>query len=284
MLIYTVKSGDTLAEISRLFGVPINRIAADNQLQNLSQLAVGQNLLIMTNEIRYILQQGQTLYSVSQEYGVPLEVLLEANPDLNPISLRAGDTVIIPVAQERTRRPVIVNGYAYPTISPNALNCVLPFLTFLSPFSYSITPQGELISPEDSDLIYRAVRSAVMPLMVVTNIVGEGFDTDVLSDILNDAELSERLTQSILYEVDSKGYYGVNLDMEYIAPTDRETYNAFLRQLADRLHEKGCILVTALAPKISDDQQGLLYESHDYAAQGEIADYVIIMTYECDPK
>ena len=173
-----------------------------------------------------------------------------------------------------------MNGYAYPSISTNALNCVLPFLTFISPFSYSMTPQAELVPPDDSDLIFRAQRSAVMPLMVVTNIFDEGFSTENLSGILASEELQERLIGNILAELHSKRYYGVNMDIEYIAPEDREVYNAFLERLAQRLHDEGYILVTALAPKLSADQPGVLYEAHDYAAQGRIADYVILMTYE----
>ena len=71
MLIYTVKSGDTLNNIARRFGLSPNRLIADNQLSNPSTLVVGQNLLIMSDSIRYILEEGQTLYSLSQEYGVP---------------------------------------------------------------------------------------------------------------------------------------------------------------------------------------------------------------------
>ena len=280
MLIYTVKSGDTLAGIASRFGVPANRIAADNSLTNMRNLVPGQSLLIMTNAVRYILREGQTLYSLSQEYGVPLEELVRANPDLNPIALRAGDTIIIPIAEEINRRPIVVNGFAYPNINANALNCVLPFLTFMSPFSYTITSQGELLPPDASDLIYRSARSAVMPLMVVTNIFDGTFSTETLSQILADESARVRLLDSILFEMESKGYYGLNMDMEYIAPEDRESYNDFLRTLADRLHERGYILAVSLAPKTYADQQGLLYESHDYRAQGEIADYAIIMTYE----
>ncbi len=280
MIIYTVENGDTLNSIAQRFGVSVNRIAADNQLRNTSSLVVGQNLLIMANALRYILQEGQTLYSLSQEYGVPLETLIEANPDLNPLALQAGDTIIIPLADERIRRPAVINGYAYPTINANALNCVLPFLTFISPFSYQLTTGGELIAPDDSDLIYRAARSAVMPVMVVTNIFDGSFSTEALSELLADEEARSRLIDNIIYEMDYKGYYGLNLDMEYIAPDDRETYNAFLQRIADRLHERGYILMTALAPKVRADQPGILYEAHDYAAQGQIADYIILMTYE----
>ena len=183
-------------------------------------------------------------------------------------------------ARREKRRPILVNGYAYPSINTNSLNCVLPFLTFLSPFSYKLTPTAELVPPDDSNLIFRAQRSAVMPIMVVTNIFDEGFSTEVLSVILASEELQERLIGNILSELTGKNYYGVNMDIEYIAPDDRERYNAFLERLTERLHNEGFIVMSALAPKISADQPGVLYEAHDYAEQGRIVDYVIIMTYE----
>lgn len=280
MLIYTVQPGDTISSISKRYGLPPARIAADNGLRDPSMLVPGQNLLINTNSVRYIIDEGQTLFSISQEYGVPLNVLLEANPELDPLNVRPGDTVRIPVAGSGERRQALFNGYAYPSINTSTLNCVLPFLTFISPFSYTLTPQAELIPTDDSSLIFSAQRSAVMPLMVVTNIFGEGFSTENLSGILASEELRQRLIVNILAEVQGKRYYGVNMDIEYIAPDDRERYNAFLERLADELHKRGYILVTALAPKISAAQQGVLYEAHDYAAQGRIADYIIIMTYE----
>ena len=42
----------------------------------------------------------------------------------------------------------------------------------------------------------------------------------------------------------------------------------------------GIQVFVALAPKYSADQEGLLYEGHDYSGMGEAADGVILMTYE----
>lgn len=280
MIIYTVEPGDTLGSIAQQFGTTPLRIAADNGLRSASQLSVGQSLLINSDSIRYVVEEGQTLYSIAQQFGIPLEELLAANPDVNPLNLQRGTIITVPVGEQPERIPAYVNGYAYPTITPSALNCVMPFLTFLSPFSYSLTPEGDLIPPADDDLIYRSVRAAVMPLMVVTNLYNGGFSTEAIGAVLADEAVREKVIDSIVNELQNKAYYGVSMDIEYISPSDRESYNSFLQQIADRVRGSGYILVVALAPKISADQQGLLYEAHDYAAQGAIADYVILMTYE----
>ncbi|WP_343812758.1 glycosyl hydrolase family 18 protein, partial [Virgibacillus siamensis] len=60
---------------------------------------------------------------------------------------------------------------------------------------------------------------------------------------------------------------------------DRENYNNFLRRVVERLHPE-YLVSTALAPKESADQSGLLYEAHDYQTQGEIVDFIVSMTYE----
>lgn len=280
MFIYTVKAGDDLYALSARFGVPVSRIVADNALRYPNRLVVGQHLIIMSNSIRHVIEEGQTMYSLSREFDVPLDALLAANPDVNPIALREGDVVNIPLTEEISRRPAIINGYAYPTITNSALDCSLPFLTFMSPFSYSVTPEGDIETPAADRILARVAESSSVPLMVVTNIYNGTFSTEVLSQILADPHARERLISSILTELGEKSYVGVNLDMEYISPNDRESYNSFLLELSDRLHGNGYILVTAVAPKYRADQPGILYESHDYKVQGEAADYVIIMTYE----
>ena len=46
------------------------------------------------------------------------------------------------------------------------------------------------------------------------------------------------------------------------------------------MRNEGYFVLTALAPKTSAEQRGLLYEAHNYAALGEAGSYVLLMTYE----
>ena len=85
---------------------------------------------------------------------------------------------------------------------------------------------------------------------------------------------------NIINVMKEKGYQGINIDFENVLPEDRENYNQFLQRTVDRLHPEGYFVSTALAPKVSAEQQGLLYEAHDYEAHGRIADFVVLMTYE----
>lgn len=70
------------------------------------------------------------------------------------------------------------------------------------------------------------------------------------------------------------------IDFENVLPADHENYNQFLQLAVDRLHPRGYLVSTALAPKVSATQGGLLYTAHDYEAHGRIADFVVLMTYE----
>src|SRR5206468_11832810 len=76
------------------------------------------------------------------------------------------------------------------------------------------------------------------------------------------------------------GYRELNVDFENVYPQDRDLYNQFLQKAVDRLHPEGYFVSTALAPKVSAEQKGLLYEAHDYPAHGRIVDFVVLMTYE----
>ncbi|RPF49140.1 spore germination protein [Hydrogenoanaerobacterium saccharovorans] len=281
MVLYSIKPGDSVYSIARQFGVSPQQIIDDNQLKNVQRLMIGQSLIIPAESARHVVTLGQTLYSIAKSYGTTIQRILVANPAItDPSKLRLGQVLIIPLPSQKLGS-IDVNGYALPGIGSDVLEATLPHLTYISIFSYQVKPDGSLIAIPDEPIITAAKQKKVAPLMVITNIKeAGGFNSDIANTILNDKKVQDVLLENVIKVLEEKGYYGLDIDFEYIYANDREAYNQFLLKVTNRLHELGYTVSTAVAPKLSETQQGLLYEAHDYAAHGKIVDHVILMTYE----
>lgn len=281
MDIHVVRPGDSIYSIARQYGVPWQKIVADNELENPDQLVVGQSIVIVDEYRQHIVRPGESLYLIGLQYQVKVSDIVSANPQiLDPARLEVGQTIIIP---PRTINfgPIEVNGYAFPNINMETLRKTLPHLTYLSIFSYEVNADGSLDEINDVPLIQAARNAGVAPLMVITNIGDDGgFDSDLASTILSSETIQDTLLDNVLRIMEEKNYFGLDIDFEYIYPSDRELYNNFLRKTVNRLRPLGYTVTTALAPKISATQQGTLYEAHDYPVHGELVDHVILMTYE----
>jgi len=116
--------------------------------------------------------------------------------------------------------------------------------------------------------------------MVVTNISEGGFSNELITKLLQSDSLQETFINNIIEKAKEKGYLGVDLDFEYVGAENREAYISFLQKLRTRLDENNYFMSTALPPKISATQKGILYEGQDYRAIGEMNDFVFLMTYE----
>ena len=279
MELYTVKRGDTVYQIARRFSVSADSIVFANQLQDPDVLAVGQALIIPNRETRHTVRRGDTLYALARNYGVTLPRLLAANPQItNPDRIYPGQTVVIPEVGQKPRG-ITVNGYMTDA-SEETLNASLPYLTFLSPFSFRTDTLGNLTPTFHLDTALSGGQRTAN-LLTLTNLPEEGgFSSQIAHAILTDQTAQDAFLDNTEALLRQGGWYGVNVDFEYVYQFDRDSYNQFLDRLTRRLHRLGYIVVTALAPKLSEDQQGLLYSAHDYAAHGQIADYVVLMTYE----
>ena len=279
MEIYVVRSGDTIYQIARRYSTSMDSIISANQLQNPNVLSVGQALIIPTSETRRTVGRGDTLYSIARRHGVSLQRLIAANPQIaNPNRVYPGQTVVIPT-DGRHMREVVVNGYVTDA-ADSTLNAALPYLTFLSPFSYRSDILGNLTPTFNLDLTLSAGQRAANLLTLTNLLEAGGFSSQIAHAILTDQTVQDTFLENVEALLRQGGWYGVNVDFEYVYQFDRESYNQFLRRLTERMHRLGYIVATALAPKLSDDQQGLLYSAHDYAFHGQTVDYVVLMTYE----
>jgi spore germination protein len=117
-------------------------------------------------------------------------------------------------------------------------------------------------------------------MMVVTNLEEGRFSDELGRIILTDEDFQNRLLNNIILTARRMNFRDVHFDMEFLPPEHREDYNNFLRKASQRLREEGLLMSTALAPKVSATQEGAWYEAHDYRVHGEVADFVVLMTYE----
>lgn len=281
MRIHVVRPGENVYSISRLYDVPSQKIISDNELANPERLVPGQALVIIEGTRQYTVNPGDSVFKIARRYNVTVAEILEANPDItDPSVLQPGQVINIP-PRETDFGEILVNGYAFPQIDRGVLEKTLPSLSFLSIFSYEVRSDGSLGSIDDVPLIQAARAASVAPFMVITNIEeGGSFSSDLASRILNNEQVQDTLIENVVRIMQQKNYYGLDIDFEYLYPSDRENYNNFVRKMAARIRPLGYSLTTALAPKVSADQTGLLYEAHDYPVHGALADHVILMTYE----
>ncbi len=281
MVIHVVRPGESLYAIAQEYGVPVSQVLNDNQLTNPARLVVGQTLVIRFPQQVHTVQSGQTLSSIARQYGLTVRQLQRNNPVLGGgEAVYPGQTLVITYRQEK-EGVLSVNGYAYPFIDRALLRATLPYLTYMTPFTYGIMENGDLVDLDDAELIAMAQEGGVAPLMHLSTLTEEGgFSNELASLVLNNAAIQSRLIDNLVTTIQAKGYRGLDVDFEFVFAQDAGAYAAFIRNLARTLNPLGLPVIVALAPKTSSTQPGLLYEGHDYAALGAAANEVLLMTYE----
>lgn len=282
MIIYTVKSGDSLYSIANRYGVSAEMIAMDNELADPAALIVGETLVIRQPQSVYRTVAGDNLYSVAQQFRVTINQLWRNNPQLGGgVELTPGQTLVIQGETPKYNRDVSVNAYVYPSVNREVLKKTLPYLTYLTIFTYGIDDDGNLIEPDDEEIIELARQYGTVPIMLISTLGEDGkFSNELAVRVLSDPALQEKIIDQIADTVAKKRYGGVDVDFEYVPGEYAQEYADFIRRLNERLEPGGYITFAALAPKTSAGQPGLLYEGHDYRAIGDAADKSLLMTYE----
>ena len=281
MTIHVVQAGESVGSIAMHYGVDPVRLAADNAVPADGALAVGQTLVVRFPRQVHAVQPGETLTSIAAAYGTSVRQLWRNNWPLGGTEdLSPGQVLVISHFDERLGTASF-NGYAYPYIDPALLSAQLPYVTYLTPFTYGITAGGGLLPLEDDAMLSAARQRGTAPVMHLSTLTESGqFDTQRAEMVLTDFEVQDRLVAEVLQTVLRKGFAGLDVDFEYLPGELAEAYSAFLSRLQRLLHSRGLFVWAALAPKTSASQPGLLYEGHNYAAIGAATDGVLLMTYE----
>jgi murein DD-endopeptidase MepM/ murein hydrolase activator NlpD len=96
--------GQTLADVSAQFGVPVDALAAANGIGDLYMLHPGRWLALPPDgagstadpPLTYTVQPGDTLFRIAAQFGTTVEALAATNGIADPSSIQVGQTLTVP--------------------------------------------------------------------------------------------------------------------------------------------------------------------------------------------
>lgn len=236
----------------------------------------------------HTVKTGQTLEQLARLYSVSPNSILSANM-LTPGRLVTGEALIIPESTAQLCTPnsapkpeIEVNAFIY-NLDKEGVLCTTAqgeSLTYIAPFAYIIRADGSLQPIDDNPVIAAAYAENTVPMMTIANFEPGSNGSENAHILLSNPDTVNILLDNIVAVMQEKNYLALNIDFENVLPEDRELYNSFIRQAAERMHAHGFAVSSALAPKYSAQQEGLLYTAHDYPVHGAWMDFVVLMTYE----
>lgn len=148
---HVVQSGENPSYIAGLYGVSVEELIALNNIDDVSGLSVGQELVLPASvsrvieatptidynaapQITYVIESGDTLLGIALEYGTNAEAIAAVNPGVNLDLIYPGQTIVVPLA----------------TPTPTATPTVTPTFTPTPGPPYS---PPDLLSPVDQQIV-----------------------------------------------------------------------------------------------------------------------------------
>ncbi|MBL0387519.1 spore protein O [Tumebacillus sp. ITR2] len=190
----------------------------------------------------------------------------------------------MPDWQSELTQPLAVLGYyTVSNTNKSSLNSLNSFgggfLNQMTTMTFSAQADGSIAGQAPPDGMQAAQQKQVKALASLTN-GKDGFSKDVAHAVLSDPNLRGRLVQNAVVLCRQGGYGGVNVDFENMLPSDRANFTAFMTELANGLHADGRTLTISVMAKTSDFPKSDWIGTFDYAALGQVADQIQLMTYD----
>ena len=145
------------------------------------------------------------------------------------------------------------------------LNMVLPEWFFIDPVA------DTLYTKIDRKALDMMSKAGVKVLPLLTNNIGQVFRGDVIHQILNSPEKSDRLINDIIKYIELYKLNGINIDFEDLQEKKNEVLVQFQKSLYEKMHARGLLVSQDVQPFNQD---------YNFKELSDYNDYIIIMAYD----
>lgn len=281
MIIHVIQAGDTIYSIGNQYHISPERLILDNGITDPNTLVVGQAIVIVYPTETYTVRAGDTLIGIANSHEITLNQLLRNNPFLSDRDYIYTNEILVLRYGNENKPQISTNGYAYPFIDKNILRKTLPFLTYLTIFSYTALADGSLIDIDDEELIKLAKDYGTAPIMSISTLSPKGLgNREVAYSILYNEEIQDRQIENILTLLRAKGYYGLNISIHYMNLENRNYYEYYLAKLTRRLNAEGYSVTLTLIAKTYIGINEVTYEEFDYTGVSQVVNNMLILGYD----
>lgn len=152
-------------------------------------------------------------------------------------------------------------------------------LTEVNPFWYNFSAAGVLEAKggaRDPEVVARGHQCGMRVIPAITN----NFDGDRVTAFLNDSGKQKQFIESVVTEIKSYGYDGIDLDFENVHASDRDKFTAFLKEISAAVRSAGKLIELTGQAKKSDDDNWDGPGALDLDAVRNDFDRFKVMTYD----
>ncbi|WP_419955079.1 glycosyl hydrolase family 18 protein [Neobacillus niacini] len=161
-------------------------------------------------------------------------------------------------------------------------------LSSIAPFWYKLDDKqpGNLIDSVTADHKKIVIKSAhekhLKVYMVVHNLFYETVEKgkQVASNVLINDSNRNVFIQNLRNEMNQFEYDGINIDMENLNLSDRDSFSLMIKELSDALHRDGKVVTVSVPANTGDSRANPWSPWFDYEKLGQYSDRLMLMTYD----
>ncbi|MGG1675728.1 glycosyl hydrolase family 18 protein [Neobacillus sp. NRS-1170] len=172
--------------------------------------------------------------------------------------------------------------------SQATVNSQFKSLSVIAPFWYKLDDKrpGSLIDSVTAEHKRKVIQSAhkkhLKVYMVVHNLFYETVEKgkQAASNVLHNDNNRNVFIQNLRNEMNQFKYDGINIDMENLYLTDRDSFSLMIKNLSDALNPDGKVVTVSVPANTGDSRANPWSPWFDYEKLGQYSDGLMIMTYD----